>query len=298
MSHHDLTIVLDRFVSKNKSQLRLKETIQNLTNQYLQKVLSLSKYQSQVQLALTKAEVQDKDIYIAINLICMREHLLNVTNSMDKFVISNNQLHDNLCELKVSLFNSLESEIQSGKTIKQINDSNILKIANNTADFIQNIYDPENSQYIIQLADQYAKENIRLGRDWNLVNKIIISALIAVSAAVIGCVLGAAIGFAIGFAAGAITGPGAFITALIGVFIGGFKGSMIAAFMGTFMGGIEGTLIAATSVGLATGLGGGIASSIHFFHPSPIEKNIQKVIESVKNEDNFESLETEFQPVV
>jgi len=251
----DLTMRLDNFLVKNPKQHSLVQQIKTKSSKFLQGEISFPMYKEECQKLLKAASVQDKNINKSINYLCMHGYLQSLNRAITEHVIPNNPLHENLQALKVALSEELADAIESGKTIEQIENLDVIKIANNTAGFIDTIYFAKNnSQQILQAAEHYAKENISLGRNWNLGSKIITGVIICVVAAVVSCVIGAAIGFAIGWGCGWFLGPGAMIPAIMGAFI---------------IGGVAGSAI-------------GCYEANHFFRPSPTEKQVQTLAEHVK----------------
>lgn len=264
----DLTQVLDKFLSKNPEQKALVDYLKACSQQFLEdKDCSLQHYKDRCQALLDAASVKDKDIIRAINYVCMTDYFEELDLTITTHVLPENSFYDNLQSMRQTLVAELAAEINSGRTIQQIEQSNAIKIATNTKNFIESLNTGTlSAEQMVEKADQYANDNIRLGRNWSLGSKVIVGALVCVAAAVVGCIIGAAIGLGIGFACGAITGTGSLITAIVGAFIGGFKGAMIAA----------------TASGAVVGLGVGAYGAHALFKPSASEKQVQALANTVK----------------
>lgn len=276
----DLTQSLDKYLVKYPEQKELVDTLKNCSSQFLDGTLLLQDYKNHCQDALQAASVNDSNIIKAINYMCLPAYFEELDKTISAHVIPESLLYENLRKLRQELAIELATEIESGKTMKQIQQSNAIKVATNTKGFVESLYTGTLSpEQMVEKANQYASDNIRLGRNWSLGSKAIVGALVCVAAAAVGCIIGAAIGLGIGFACGAITGPGSLITAIVGAFIGGFKGAMIGA----------------TASGAVVGLGIGAYAANVFFKPSPSEKQVQALANTVKEQIKLKT-DTEVEP--
>lgn len=257
----DLSQTLDKYLAKHPNKKSLVAELKQTSTFFLEERISLEDYKSRCQDLLKAADVKNKNINKSINYMCMTGYFKELDLTISALVLPGNPLYENLKKLNQVLAVELSAEIASGKNIDQLpHQSNAFKIAANTKSFIESIYSGKlTPEEIVKAAEQYANDNMRLGRNWSSGSKVIIGALICTAAAVIGCIVGAAIGLGIGFACGAITGPGAMITAIVGAFIGSFQGAMIAA----------------AAAGAAVGVGVGAYKTHQFFKPSPNEPQVQ-----------------------
>jgi hypothetical protein len=225
----DLTLTLDRYVNKHPEKKDLINNLKKSSSQFLEGKIKLDEYKDAYENALKEKFVHNKKLIKAYKYLCMDNYFQSLDQIISNKVPPNNPLHENLKNLRAILARERSAEIEFGIPDHQ---SNALRVAANTREFIEDIYlGGKTKEEIIQAANDYAKHNIRIGRNWNTGTKIIVSGLIAVAAAVVGCVIGAFIGLGIGFACGAVTGPGALATAVVGAFIGGFKGAMVASIL-------------------------------------------------------------------
>ncbi|WED43301.1 hypothetical protein [Legionella cardiaca] len=273
----DLTLALDNFLVKNKDKQAFVEQIRNISQRYLYGTLTTEDYRAQCKAYFVQASVQDKQLNKAINFMSLNSYLIELERTIAE-LSQYNPLLGNLQALKLVLLSELEAEIQAGKSLEEIDASKAIKIAHNTTIFIKDILEKTNPLEIIEATDKYAKENIRLGRNWNLGAKIIIGAIVCIAATLVGAIIGAAAGIAIGLAVGAISGPGALATAGVGAFIGGLKGAIAAA----------------TLASGAVGLGSGLAAANYFFKPSPVENEIQALAKATKTEAEADLHSQEF----
>lgn len=263
----DLSQILDKYFAKHPDKQALVTELKDFSKLFCADEKSLERYRADCRSVLKTASVNDKNIIKAINYMCLQDYFKELDQTISTHVLPGNPLHENLQNLRHTLAVELAAEIESGKTLKQIDQSNAVKIITNTDSFIKSLYTTDcNPAQKIEAADHYVNENIRLGRNWHLGSKIIAGALLCVAAAAVGCIIGAAIGLAIGFACGAITGPGSLITAAVGAFLGGFKGAMVAA----------------TVAGGVVALGVGVYGANLFFKPSESETQIQALANTVK----------------
>lgn len=245
----DVMQTLDNFAANNPENMELVTDLRDLTKAVSKEQISVKEYKLRCNNYLNDASVTDASINKAINYLCMMNHFKTFDKAMEDFIDSDDSLFEPLHELKVRLLEELTVDIESGKTIDQIDQCNAIKIASNTATYLTNVCrNAKTPEEIIQLSENYANDNIRLGRNWHLGSKIITGAILAVAAAVVGCVIGAAMGFGIGFACGLATGPAALISACVGAFVGGLTGASV-----------------------------GIYGANHFFKASPVEKQIQTI---------------------
>jgi hypothetical protein len=218
---------------------------------------------------LNKAAVHDKQLYLAINSLCVNGYLLGLCKVLDG-TPANDALHDNLLVLASVLKEELNFEIGLGKNIVLIQNSEALKVAKNTVAFLSAIYAPNvSTDSILIAAADYVKANMACGRHWSVGNKVLASLVFGLAAAVVGCMAGAVIGLGIGLAAGTITGSGTFITTLVSAFLGCFQGAMITA----------------SVVGTAAGFAGGGMAAYGFFALSAREIQVQKLAEAVIGND-------------
>ncbi|CAM4489795.1 MAG: hypothetical protein LEGION0403_FIIPPAGN_02517 [Legionella sp.] len=266
----DLTMTLDLYVQKNPQQQEFVNELLKASKEYYQNDnKNVTEYSATCKKILEKYSVHNKAIYQAINSMCLNEYFKPLQDKIDA-IPKDNQLHQHLVNLKEELMVELDSEIRNGKTLAQIAHSNPLKIAENTIEFMDKIYDKNNPLTLddfVKAADEYTDKSIRYGRNWNAGSKVIVGLILGVASAAVGCAVGAAIGLGLGFATGAITGPGALVTAIVGAFVGGFQGAMIAA----------------TATGAAVGIGIGASRANMFFRPSDSEKQVQSVVKTVKD---------------
>lgn len=266
----NVLIALDRFENNTAAPNHdeLIESLREKTKAVSKGKMSVNDYKTSCQQLLQSAAVTDKDLHKAINYLCMMEYFKVFNQKMDDH-ISDDALLKPLHTLKINIIEELTAEIESGKTVNQLDGSNAIKIINNTAQYLDDICsNAKTFDQIIDLSEQYAKENIRLGRNWHLGSKIIVGAIIALAATVIGCAAGAAAGFGIGFAYGSISGPGALITACIAAFIGGLAGAI-------------------------AGASAGIYGANHFFKPSPVENQIRAITDIVIDDAVAEEAEAD-----
>lgn len=273
----DLTLALNKYLEKYPPDNEATPGwIMSIKNAALDALMSdksddqCALFQTQCKTILSNARVNDTNITKALNAICMKFYFNELENLISD-TTRPTAIEEALQFLHVELYMQLDAEIQSGKSVDQIANSSVLNIINNTVQYIGDALSKDSMDEIIQMSQQYVKENIRLGRDWNLGAKIIVGAVVCLAAAIVGCAVGAAIGIGIGFAIGAISGPGAFITACVGAFVGGLKGAMIAA----------------TCAGTAVGFGAGIGAANYFFSPSKTDKRINSLIDAVTSQDDI-----------
>lgn len=268
----DVMQTLDKFAANNPGHMELVTNLRDLTKAVSKEQISMKYYKTRCNQFLKDASVTDASINKAVNYLCMMNYFKKFDKAMADWIDSEDSLFESLHELKVSLLEELTVNIESGKTIDQIDQSNAVKIASNTADYLNTVCnDARNAEEVIRLSENYANDNIRLGRNWHLGSKIITGAIMAIAATVVGCVIGAALGFGIGFACGLATGPAALISACVGAFVGGLAGAVT-----------------------------GIYGANHFFKASPVEKQIQTISNmmkagiTVQENDSFNS--TSLQP--
>ncbi len=273
----DLTQLLDKYLIQHPQQQELVNDLKKYSVEFGGNKLSAQEYKDKCQELLKAASVNDKNIIKAINYMCLKDYFNELDETIAKHVFPENLLYENLQNLKQALALEFAAEIESGKTIQQVEQSNALKITTNTRNLIESLYSRTlKPEQMVKTAEQYANDNIRLGRNWSMGSKVIVGVLICVAAAAIGCIIGAAIG-GIALACGTITGLGALITAIVGAFIGGFKGSILGA------------TVARSAVGLEAGAYG----ANFFFKPSTTEKQVQALANTVKDQVK---LDTEMEP--
>ena len=256
----DVLIAVDHFEANNSNQAELVANLRAKTEALSKGSLSISDYKDNCKQLLKNGSVDDAGLNKAINYLGMMNYFTKLEKSMDKHITDDDILFEKLHTLKINIIEELTAEIESGKTIDQLHASNAVKIINNTAQYLEDIYANANTaEQVIEFSEQYANDNIRLGRNWHLGSKIIVGAIIALAATVVGFVIGAAIGFGIGLACGASSGPGALVTACVAAFIGGLAGAV-------------------------AGASTGIYAANHFFKPSPVEHQLRTIVDVVKAE--------------
>ncbi|MFA6302965.1 MAG: hypothetical protein WC627_07515 [Legionella sp.] len=240
----DLTLVLDRYQHKHPDKSALIHTIKNEAASFtFINLKELSKKYAHL----------DSSINKAINYLYTERYFDGLESLLPNQ--SDAHLHQSINNLIMELKAELVVEIESGKTLEQIDRSSAACIAKNTVTLINEFYSGKhNSDKIIQLAHDYVVENSRLGRQWSLGVQILVGALICVAAAVVGAVIGAAAGFGLGTA---LSGPGGLMASLIGAFVG--------------------AVVVSSSVSASLGLTAGIFTGKNFFTPSKIDKHVAEL---------------------
>lgn len=250
----DVLLAVDRFEAHNPDQKALADKLFAITRTVSSGNMSINDYKGNCKTMFKDSSVNDAGLNKAINYLGMMAYFTKFDESMDKYITNDDILFEKLHTLKINIIEELTAEIESGKTIDQLDASNAVKIINNTTQYLEDIYaNAKSAEQVIDFSEQYANDNIRLGRNWHLGSKIIVGAIIGLAAAVVGFVIGAAIGFGIGMACGASSGPGALIAACVAAFIGGLAGAS-----------------------------SGIYAAHHFFKPSPVEQQLRTIIDIVK----------------
>lgn len=193
------------------------------------------------------------------------QYLAQLDNTLQTLPHSqDNPLYEDIQALYNVLYNELNRKIKQGQTDQQINNSETIKVAQNTVQFIDTLYNKTKTQdELIQCCKQYIKNNSHYGRHWSLVSRIVAGTLLCVIA----------------------------VPALF--YFGGIIGANIAVIGALspieFLGrGLLGELIGLV-IGLFTGITSGIGGSIYFFHPGR-EREIkalgQTAIASFQSKEN------------
>lgn len=257
----DVMQTLNSFAINNPDHMDLATAIQQKTRAFSMDIISVSQYQNACSTLLKESAVNDATINKAINYLCMANYFAEFDKAIETYITPDDSLFNNLQVMKVRLQEELTVEIESGKSIDRLqSESSAVKIANNTAIYLRDICEHATSpEEIIQISENYANENIRLGRNWHLGAKIIAGVIIVLATAIMGCAIGATIGFGIGFGIAFTCGiwPGAFLTALTCGTVGSIAGFF-------------------------AGLKIGSCTINHFFKASPAEQQIQSLVDTVK----------------
>ncbi|CAM4438965.1 MAG: hypothetical protein LEGION0403_FIIPPAGN_00054 [Legionella sp.] len=262
----NFTLILDAYLATHPEQSKLVQDLNYSAQEYIAAGhTGLDTFYADCLLFLNKAGVQDKQLYVAINSLCVNGYLQGLCKVLDG-TPANAVLQANLLALVSVLKEELNVEICLGKNSTLIQSSEVLMVAKNTVAFLSAIYAPNvSSDSILTAATDYVKANLRCGKQWDVRNKVLASLVLGLAAAVVGCMAGAIIGLGIGWAAGTITGSGTFITTLVSAFLGCFQGAMITA----------------SVAGTAAGLAGGCAAAYGFFALTARERQVQELAEAV-----------------
>lgn len=262
----NFTLILDTYLTTHPEHDVLVQELKDYAQAYFAEGhTGLDNFHTECQKSLNKAAVHGKQLYIAINSLCMNAYFLELCKALDR-TPANNVFYHKLQTLTSILKEELSFEICLGKNISLIQNSKALMVARNTVAFFNAIYAPNASpDSILAAASDYVKENMCCGRHWSVGNKVLASVVLGLAAAVVGCMVGAMIGLGIGLAAGAIPGSGTLITTLVSAFLGSFQWAMVTA----------------SIVGTTAGLMGGSAASYGFFALSAREKHVQELADAV-----------------
>ncbi|MDR3502028.1 MAG: hypothetical protein P4L79_05535 [Legionella sp.] len=262
----NFTLILDTYLAIYPEHDVLVQELKDCAQAYLAEGhTGIDNFYTECQKSLNKAAVYNKQLYVAINSLCVNGYFLGLCKVLDG-TSANNVLHYNLQSLTSVLEEELNFEICLGKNIILIQSSEALRVAKSTVAFLSAIYAPNVSpESILIAATDYVKENMCYGRHWSVGNQVLASLVLGLAAAVVGCMAGAVIGLGIGLAAGAITGSSTLITTLVSAFLGSFQWGMITA----------------SVVGATVGLAGGGAASYGFFALSARERQVQELADAV-----------------
>lgn len=256
----DLTLALDRYLATHPEQSNLAQELVDLAQTYVAEGHSgLKKFYTKSQELLTQASVQDKQLYIALNSMCIPGYFHDLEASIGK-IPRGSALYERLISLKAMLIEELDSEIRTGVSIQHIQEANALKTANHTVHFLQRIYSENStSDCIIRAVTDYLNANSHWGKNWSLTAKIIAGLILSVAAVAVGCMVGAAIGYGMGLTLISFLGMESLVSCVFASFCGG-------------------------SVGAALGLGIGVVRAHTFFAHSAIDKQVHQVADIVSNQ--------------
>ncbi|MFJ1267252.1 hypothetical protein ACD661_01635 [Legionella lytica] len=259
----NFTLILDSYLVTHPKDEDLVQRLKDYAQEYIATGhTGLKKFYNDCQQVLNEAGVYEKQLYVAINSLCVNGYLQELLDGAS--------VKDALCYNLLALISVLKEELNFeiclGKNIALIQSSEVLIVAKNTVAFLNAIYAPNVSpESILTAATDYVNVNLCCGKQWSVGNKVLAGVVLGLATAVVGCMAGAIIGLGMGLATGTITGSGTFIATLVSAFLSGFQGAMITA------------SIAGTAAGLA---GGGMAA-YSLFALSAREKRVQELTEVV-----------------
>jgi len=263
----DVFQALDAFQEQSLQDRALKESLVQNTNQLLQGVISDKDYRDRCQTLLKQENCQEQRLIRAVLHLAAESYLEEIKVLYKQQMASQSILANDLSKLIQSLSRELHAQIDNGKGFESLEKDSATIIGHNTVDLLNKLNSKSYSlKETLSLVEQYAKENISLGRNWRTGTKVFLGIVLCLCTTILGCMIGAAIGLGIGLAAGV-----------------GAK-ALIVGFITPILSELQTFVLLMGGGGAAVGLGMGIIASHSLFTPSRTEKNIQALVGAVEEQ--------------